>query len=280
MDRDPYMSALVIENSQVDEYFTEKIIDCLLTGTVPIYWGAPSTLQHFDRDGIIFLQGEDLPGATTRALQSLDPALYQQMLPAVRRNFEKAQRFIDPLGWIWTHHLDAIVRERREAANENGGSDRIRGHDHVLGTHKGRDHDLGTEKGRDHDLDTHNGRDQDVDTHTGREHVLDTHPGREADTPGGDVLGAWRGDMMEFVVVVAAGKATEEEVVRCVRSVMEQTFSGLLSALVMVEAGEAGERQVPLVRCVRSVMEPSFSGLLSALVMVEAGQPGQRQVLP
>ena len=95
-------------------------------------------------------------------------ALYQQMLPAVRRNYEKAQGFIDPLGWIWTHHLAPLVRTRR-------------GRDHGSDTHnEGRDLGLDTEKdGRDRGLDTPN--------------VLDTHPGHEADSPGEDVLGARRG---------------------------------------------------------------------------------------
>jgi hypothetical protein len=26
----------------MDNWLTEKIIDCMLTGTVPIYWGAPN----------------------------------------------------------------------------------------------------------------------------------------------------------------------------------------------------------------------------------------------
>jgi len=32
-----YMFHVVVENSSVDGYFTEKIIDCFATGTVPIY---------------------------------------------------------------------------------------------------------------------------------------------------------------------------------------------------------------------------------------------------
>eukprot|EP00960_Hanusia_phi_P028820 747607-Hanusia_phi.AAC.5 len=35
----PYMFSFAIENSRYDTYFTEKLIDCFITGTVPIYWG-------------------------------------------------------------------------------------------------------------------------------------------------------------------------------------------------------------------------------------------------
>src|SRR6266568_906355 len=37
-----YRYSLAIENCRQNFYFTEKIIDCFMTGTVPIYWGCPS----------------------------------------------------------------------------------------------------------------------------------------------------------------------------------------------------------------------------------------------
>jgi hypothetical protein len=41
-----YAFSLTIENTKKDYYFTEKLIDCFMTGTVPIYWGCPS-IQKF-----------------------------------------------------------------------------------------------------------------------------------------------------------------------------------------------------------------------------------------
>lgn len=37
-----YMFSITIENCREDYYFSEKLIDCFQTGTVPIYWGCPS----------------------------------------------------------------------------------------------------------------------------------------------------------------------------------------------------------------------------------------------
>lgn len=48
-----YAFSVVIENCKQDCYFTEKIIDCFLTGTVPIYWGCPSIDKFFDKQGFI-----------------------------------------------------------------------------------------------------------------------------------------------------------------------------------------------------------------------------------
>lgn len=48
-----YAFSVVIENCKKDYYFTEKIIDCFLTGTVPIYWGCPSIHKFFNPKGFI-----------------------------------------------------------------------------------------------------------------------------------------------------------------------------------------------------------------------------------
>ena len=49
-----YMFSVAIENA--DDWFTEKILDCFLTGTVPVYYGTPSITKWFNPDGIIYLE--------------------------------------------------------------------------------------------------------------------------------------------------------------------------------------------------------------------------------
>ena len=48
-----YRFSIVIENCKRDYWFTEKLIDCLRTGTIPIYWGCPSIGDFFDIRGFI-----------------------------------------------------------------------------------------------------------------------------------------------------------------------------------------------------------------------------------
>lgn len=48
-----YMFHVTIENIKAPHYFTEKLIDCLLTGCVPIYYGAPNIGDYFNIDGFI-----------------------------------------------------------------------------------------------------------------------------------------------------------------------------------------------------------------------------------
>ena len=50
---DKYKYQIVIENEKIPGYFTEKIIDCFVTGTIPIYWGDPNISDVFNINGII-----------------------------------------------------------------------------------------------------------------------------------------------------------------------------------------------------------------------------------
>lgn len=49
----PYRYSVVIENVQEVDYFTEKLLHCMLCGTIPIYWGAPNIEEYFDVAGMI-----------------------------------------------------------------------------------------------------------------------------------------------------------------------------------------------------------------------------------
>ena len=42
------MYSIAIESSQETNYFTEKLIDCLITKTIPVYWGCPNISEFFD----------------------------------------------------------------------------------------------------------------------------------------------------------------------------------------------------------------------------------------
>lgn len=54
-----YRFMIVIENVRQDYWFTEKLLDALSMGCVPIYWGCPSINKFFDIDGIIQFETYD-----------------------------------------------------------------------------------------------------------------------------------------------------------------------------------------------------------------------------
>ena len=85
-----YMFSITIENYKQDYYFTEKLLDCFLTGTVPIYYGCPSIGNFFNCDGIIMIDKlEDL----SKILPSLDTKLYDDMQPYIEENYKRAQEY-------------------------------------------------------------------------------------------------------------------------------------------------------------------------------------------
>lgn len=47
-----YRYSFVAENSQQDNYFSEKIVDAYLSWSMPIYWGCPNILKYFPKDSL------------------------------------------------------------------------------------------------------------------------------------------------------------------------------------------------------------------------------------
>lgn len=88
-----YRYSIAIENEKQDYWFTEKLIDCFLTGTIPIYWGCPSISNFFNTEGMIIVESvKDILGA----LDSLDERYYSSKLEAIYENFETAKTFMFP----------------------------------------------------------------------------------------------------------------------------------------------------------------------------------------
>ena len=84
-----YMFHFVIENVKAPHYFTEKLIDCLLTGCVPIYYGAPNIGKYFNVDGfVIFNSLEDLYKT------KLSKSVFLEKQQYIEENFELAKQHI------------------------------------------------------------------------------------------------------------------------------------------------------------------------------------------
>ncbi len=54
-----YRFMIIIENVRQDYWFTEKLLDALSMGCIPVYWGCPSIDKFFDMDGIIQFETYD-----------------------------------------------------------------------------------------------------------------------------------------------------------------------------------------------------------------------------
>jgi len=88
------MYSVAIENSSITNYFTEKLIDCLITKTIPIYWGCPNISEYFDTS--YWIKPDDI--FTFEYTENY----YNNNLDKINSNFEKAKEYCKPM-------LDRIV---------------------------------------------------------------------------------------------------------------------------------------------------------------------------
>lgn len=92
-----YMFSIAIENDTYDTYFTEKILDCFATGTIPVYKGTRKIVEHFNSDGIIFL--DDI------LINNLTPELYYSKINDIQDNFSRVQNLDTLDDWIYNKYL-------------------------------------------------------------------------------------------------------------------------------------------------------------------------------
>lgn len=86
----PYRFCFAIENGKFAGYHSEKVLDCFLTGTVPIYYGDPDIGDLFDTSGMIII---DQKFDFEKSLKTLTPERYEDMLEGVHKNFEVAMNY-------------------------------------------------------------------------------------------------------------------------------------------------------------------------------------------
>jgi hypothetical protein len=92
-----YMFSVCVENCDYNTYFTEKILDCFATGTIPIYKGTRNIIKHFNEEGIIFLDDIDI--------HNLNKDIYFSKMDAIKDNFERALKYNILEDWIFDTHL-------------------------------------------------------------------------------------------------------------------------------------------------------------------------------
>lgn len=90
-----YMFSVAIENGQYETYFTEKILDCFATGTIPVYLGAPDIGKYFNVDGIINLSEEF----------DVSDEIYYSKMDAIQDNLERVKKMEILEDFIWENYF-------------------------------------------------------------------------------------------------------------------------------------------------------------------------------
>jgi hypothetical protein len=89
-----YQYAFVTENNRTPNYFTEKLIDCLLMKTIPIYYGAPNISSIFDTTGWILLETGSIKEIQEK-MATLRPTSYADSYSVVLKNYQTALSYND-----------------------------------------------------------------------------------------------------------------------------------------------------------------------------------------
>lgn len=109
-----YQYSIVIENEKTEGFFTEKLIDCCMTGTIPIYWGCPDIEQllaqprymppgHIDRFNTV----EELINIVDEKINQLSGGKTEDDVYLLAQqagyNYTMAQQFTCPEDWLYNN---------------------------------------------------------------------------------------------------------------------------------------------------------------------------------
>ena len=86
---------ICIENCRQNNYFSEKIMDCFQTMTVPIYWGCPNIGEYFDIKGIIIIDSNDIDIIIEKINSINFDTFYENNLESIKLNFELSKKYLD-----------------------------------------------------------------------------------------------------------------------------------------------------------------------------------------
>jgi len=112
----PYEYSIAIENSTHENYFTEKITDCFLSFTMPLYWGCPNLNDFFDDRSFITLNVEDYMSSIAMIDECLSAGTRKKNLKFVkesRRLVLEKYAFIPALINILSSHAISKTKQRK-----------------------------------------------------------------------------------------------------------------------------------------------------------------------
>lgn len=80
----PYKYSIAIENTKSSDYWTEKLADCFLAYTLPIYYGAEKLEDYFPAESFVRIDIEDIEGSVAKIRRVLDEDIWDKRLAAIK----------------------------------------------------------------------------------------------------------------------------------------------------------------------------------------------------
>ena len=107
---DNYRYSIVVENDIEAYWFTEKIVNCFATMTIPVYIGATKIGEFFNEDGIIRITEKDFDNID-KILKQCTKEEYEARIDILKENFEKSKQFC---GSSWDRLYKKYLKEDLE----------------------------------------------------------------------------------------------------------------------------------------------------------------------
>jgi hypothetical protein len=102
-----YRYSIVVEQANHNGLFSEKLIDCFVTGTIPIYWGCDSKInEYFNLESI--LQFNDI-NELSLILEKCDENFYNNNLRAIKENFDISKKYVIPEDYLWSEYFKKLI---------------------------------------------------------------------------------------------------------------------------------------------------------------------------
>lgn len=74
----PFRYSIAIEAAPFPDYWTEKIADCFLSETMPLYFGCPNIGDYFDRDSFIAIDLDDYQASVRAIEEAIESGAYER----------------------------------------------------------------------------------------------------------------------------------------------------------------------------------------------------------
>lgn len=94
-----YCFSIVMENATYPNMFTEKITDCFMTGTIPIYYGISNIGDYFDTNGIIILDDNF-------KIDDLSFDLYYSKMESIKNNLQLSIDLLVSEDYIYKNFIE------------------------------------------------------------------------------------------------------------------------------------------------------------------------------
>ncbi len=130
----PYRYYFDAENNAYPNFFTEKIVDCLLAETLCFYWGCPNLDSYFDPRAFVRLELSDFEADRALIHEAIEADEWSRRLPFIRAEkrrilsdygfFPTLAKVLDPVRRSRSWHLGPADREivKRWIGERRGGT--------------------------------------------------------------------------------------------------------------------------------------------------------------